>query len=136
MSLTDDPRRRTALRRPPRRSAATFSDDNDHNPRVLQDCPACSGSGKSCHRSGEAYALEVCASCSGTGVTGDVEPYFPDDRPEVPACADDTGWITCPSCDWRFALHDRRAWTGRRHLQCGQRIRIVDAGGTQMPQGY
>ena len=127
----DSRRRRTALRRYPRRSAATFSDDNDHNPVVLQDCPACSGSGKSCRHivdgSGETYALEVCSACSGTGVTGDVEPYFPDVRPEVTARADDTGWITCPSCDWRFALRDRRAWTGRRHVQCGQKIRIVDA---------
>jgi DnaJ-class molecular chaperone len=122
MSPQDDLRRRMA----PRRSVATFSDDNDHNPLVLQDCPACSGSGKACHhsidRSGETYALEVCSSCGGAGVTGDVEPYFRDDRPELPACADDTGWITCPGCDGRFALRDRRAWTGRRHLQCGQRI--------------
>lgn len=132
MVLKDDLRTRIGMRRYPRRSSAAFTDENDHNPQVLQDCPACSGSGKSCHHnsssSGETYSLEVCTSCSGKGVTGEVEQYFADDAPEVPACADDSGWITCPKCDWRFALRDKRAWTGRRHLQCGQRIRVVETG--------
>ena len=74
MSLADNLRRRIALRRYPRRFAATFTDENDHNPRVLQDCPACSGSGQHCHHNiasnGHEYALGVCAACSGTGVTG------------------------------------------------------------------
>ena len=130
MSSKDDLRARLALRRYPRRSAAVFTDENDHNPWVLQDCPACRGSGKHCHhnisRSGETYSLGLCTSCGGSGVTGEVEPYFPDDAPGIPACADDSGWITCPTCDWRFALRDKRAWTGSRHLQCGQKIIVVE----------
>lgn len=131
MSRKDKLVRRMSPGRYPRRSAATFTDENDHNPRIQQDCPRCSGSGQFCEHSiidgHEQYALGVCTACSGTGVTGEVEPYFLDDKPEMPACADDKVWMTCPSCDWRFALRDKNAWTGRRHLRCGQKIRIVGA---------
>ena len=130
MGLKRDLRRRIALRRYPRRSAATFTNENDHNPKVLQDCPGCSGQGTNCHHNitsdGEEYALGDCTTCNGTGVTGEVELYFLDDRPEMPACPDARGWITCPNCDWRFALRDKNAWTGHRHLLCGQKISIVD----------
>ena len=130
MSIKDDLRRRLALHRYPRRSAATFTSENDHNPRVLQDCPACSGAGTHGHHNsgscGETCSLELCTSCSGAGVTGDVERYFLHEAPEIPACADEHGWITCPNCDWRFALRDEHAWTGKRHLQCGQKIRVVE----------
>lgn len=131
MGLLGNLRCRIALLRYPRRSAATFTNENDHNPRVLQDCEQCHGSGNHCREhivdGSHECALEICRDCHGTGVTGKVEPYFLEDRPEVSACADAKGWMTCPSCDWRFALKDKNAWTGRRHMQCGQKIRIVDA---------
>ena len=125
-------RRRLAQRRYPRRSDATFTSENDHNPQVLQDCPDCDGHGTCCHHDvtcdgAQTHALHVCTACRGTGISGEVEPYFPDDLPEVSACADELGWVTCPRCDWRFALTHKGAWTGRRHLLCGQKIRIVDA---------
>ena len=128
MSLADDIRRRLTLTRYPRRSAASFTEENGHNPLVLQDCALCSGKGKVCEldtSDGEqAYVLDVCSACSGSGVTGEVEPYFSNDQPEVTAEADQHGWLTCPTCGWRFAIRDARAWTGRRHLQCGQRILV------------
>jgi len=131
VSLEDDIDRRRARVRYPRRSEATFTDENDHNPQVLQDCAGCRGSGTQCHHiiddGGEQYALDRCTDCGGTGVTGATEPYFPDETSALPASADDKGWITCPRCDWRFALRDRHAWTGRRHLQCGQKIRISES---------
>lgn len=131
MGFKEGLRRRLALRRYPRRSAAIFTDENDHNPRVLQDCSECSGRGQHCEGSivdgREQYALGVCMVCDGTGITGEVEPCFPDERPEASACVDDHGWITCPNCEWRFALRHKDSWTGRRHLRCGQKIRVVDA---------
>jgi hypothetical protein len=68
------------------------------------------------------YGLTACPACDGSGVTGEVEPYFAVDRPEAPARADAEGWLTWPGCGWRFTLRDPRAWTGRRHLRCGQKI--------------
>ena len=51
-------RRRLTLARYPRRSKARFTDENDHNPLVLQDCPQCHGSGAR----GERWAEETFKS--------------------------------------------------------------------------
>ena len=126
MSLADDIRRRLTVARYPRRSAATFTDENAHNPLVLQDCAVCHGNGKHCELDSVdgSYALDVCSACNGSGVTGEIERYFPDDQPEVTARTDEHGWVTCPTCGWRFAVGDSAAWSGQRHLRCGQRITI------------
>lgn len=121
-------RRRVTLLRCPRRAKAPFTDENDHNPMVLQDCPTCFGSGKVCQSRSDddgrdVLDLTVCATCKGSGVTGEVEPYFPRDLPEASARADAAGWLTCPGCGWRFTLRDPRAWSGRRHMRCGQKIK-------------
>lgn len=124
-----DIRRRLTLMRYPRRSAAKFTDENDHNPLVLQDCPQCYGTGhvgESWVEDGSPVEANVlCTSCGGSGVTGQAEPYFPHDVPEKTTHADAEGWLTCPNCNWRFTTRDPRAWTGRRHLRCGQRINVV-----------
>jgi hypothetical protein len=123
-----DIRRRLTLMRYPRRSKARFTDENDHNPLVLQDCPACDGWGavSEYRTEGDAavHTRVVCRACGGTGVTGQVEPYFAEDAAEAVARADADGWLTCPGCRWRFTVRDRNAWTGRRHLRCGQKIRV------------
>ena len=112
----------------PRRWAAKFTDENSHNPLVLQDCPACGGRGKRCEHTrsaqGVARFLVECSACSGSGVTGEVEPYFAEDPPEASSEIDSLGWLTCPNCGWRFATHHADAWTGQRHMLCGQRILI------------
>lgn len=120
-------RRRLTLARYPRRLKAQFTDENDHNPLVLQNCPCCYGTG----HVGESWPEEgieadvLCTACDGSGITGKVEPYFATDWPEVEAELDADGWLTCPRCEWRFTIRDRNAWTGRRHLRCGQKTRIV-----------
>ena len=124
-----DIRRRLTLMRYPRRSQARFTDENDHNPLVLQDCRECHGTGhvgESWVEDGRPVEADVlCTACGGSGVTGQVEPYFHHDLPEVEAHADAEGWLTCPNCNWRFTTRDRHAWTGRRHLRCGLRIRFL-----------
>jgi hypothetical protein len=125
-----DIRRRLALSRYPRRAKAIFTDENDHNPLVLQDCRACRGSGKQCHHGSQddiqVYSLERCNECGGLGVTGQVEPFFSNNELEMSAYPDSEGWLTCPACQWRFTIHDRRAWTGRRHMRCGQKIKVIE----------
>jgi hypothetical protein len=68
---------------------------------------------------------EKCSECDGKGVTGEVEPYFTNENPEVDASVRADG-TTCPTCGWRFRLSDPNAWTGRRHLRCGQKLRLVE----------
>ena len=122
-------RRRLTLARYPRKSEAKFTDDNDHNPTVLLDCPNCYGSGKASDYAVidgvQHQALVACDACGGLGVTGEIGPCFQHDSTPVEARADAKGWVTCPGCLWRFAMHDAKAWTGRRHLRCGQKIIVI-----------
>src|SRR5687768_17398059 len=112
-------RRRIILSRYPTRSAAQFTDENDHNPMVLRKCPTCGGRGlrgESFEEGGTAVEVDyVCEACGGSRVVAEVEPYFPTDAPEAPASLDAAGWLTCPACRWRFTTRDPNAWTGRRH---------------------
>ena len=130
-------RRRLTLARYPRRSAARFTDENDHNPAVMQDCPCCRGWGTVCEYFStediSGYSRVECPDCGGSGVTGEIEPYFTNETPEAEATADAEGWLTCPGCRWRFTVRDRNAWTGRRHLRCGQKIGVVFDGAGTLP---
>lgn len=123
-------RRRLVLAKHPRRHRAEFTDENDHNPMVLQACPQCHGSGHVGRAVVEGTRSiemeETCPNCHGEGVTGEVEPYFANDKPEADAVVIGDG-ITCPNCGWRFRLKDSNAWTGRRHRRCGQKIKLVAA---------
>lgn len=120
--------RRINLLKYPRRSKAQFTDANDHNPTVLQDCPMCGGRGhvgQSLLEGGGMVEVDyICPSCGGSGVTGEAEPYIAQGWPAADATADGGGWVRCPRCGWRFTVRDGRAWTGRRHLRCGQRINV------------
>jgi DnaJ-class molecular chaperone len=122
-------RRRLRLAKYPRRSHAVFSEENDHNPIVLQDCATCHGTGKVCRHfktkeGGECIARDECPSCAGQGVTGELEPYFSNDQPERPADCRSEGRVQCPSCSRRFRITDPNAWTGKRHMRCGQKIKL------------
>jgi hypothetical protein len=113
----------------PRRREAQFSEANAHNPLILQDCPACCGTGKRDHHTklpggGSMWELGICADCGGAGTTGEVEPYFLTEMPEATAMSDADGWLRCPGCGIVFTTRDPRRWTGYRHMSCGQRIRI------------
>lgn len=113
----------------PRRAAARFTDEEDHNPMVLQDCAVCRGTGRvdrngPSSEGGAVYAMEECPACGGKGITGEIERFFPADEPEFPAGVDSKGWVSCPKCGVRFSLRDPHRWTGRRHLSCGQKIKV------------
>lgn len=120
-------RHRLLVSKYPRRNDAVFDDGNDHNPLILEDCPACGGSGKRCIQDSGVYALDECGACRGQGTAFDIVPHFPEDSPAIGALVDPIGWVECPGCHRRFATHDKHAWTGRRH-RCGQRINLRDDG--------
>lgn len=124
--------RRIRILRYPRRSKAQFTEANDHNPLILQDCPECEGTGKRDRRydgpNGEReWVLGQCDTCGGSGITGEVEPYFTSAASAaepVEATPDADGWLRCPACGIVFTTRDSYRWTGYRHLRCGQRIRV------------
>lgn len=113
---------------PPRRALAAFTDENDHNPVVQEDCAHCHGRGKCCHVDCEdgrpVASLDTCCACGGRGTTGRVIPFFTNVNPPMGATPNPNGWIKCPHCGVRFKPTDRHAWTGLRHVNCGQKIRI------------
>src|SRR5262245_20321527 len=84
-----EPRLRLRAAHHPRRSSAPFTEENDHNPIVLQNCPACRGTGKVCRhlkmKDRECIRREACSSCAGTGITGELEHFFTNDSPEMTA---------------------------------------------------
>ena len=120
-------RKRLRLARYPRRRAAVFSDENEHNPWVLEDCHSCQGRGTHCHERDGVASLEPCAACDGRGTSGDVVRYFDCEPswPGVEVAVDAHGWVTCPRCQRRFSTRHRDTWTGRRHLTCGQALMLV-----------
>jgi hypothetical protein len=120
-------RRSLILSRYPRRSDAVFTDENDHNPSVLQTCPTCRGSGRFCVESERVASTDACADCEGTGIIAATEPYFSNESPEIDVMPGLDGWLECPTCGFRFSPNDRNAWTGRRHERCGQKLRVVSA---------
>ena len=122
-------RQRLLVNRYPRRANATFTEENDHNPVILQDCPRCQGTGAACEQRDEEdetqlYARFECPDCLGNGITGETERYFENERAPIEATPSAVGWLKCPCCGWRFSLADPNAWTGQRHKRCGQRISV------------
>jgi len=122
MTTKDELQRRVLLAKYPRRSAAVLNAAPDHNPLVLEDCPACRGSGDRCVEDGGVAAFEQCTACAGVGITYAVVPYFSNAVPPIGVQADADGWTTCACCARRFSLRDANAWTGLRHVRCGQRL--------------
>lgn len=109
---------------------AIFTDENDHNPIVDETCPRCHGEGRywHCVPSGEGVACDkpTCEVCNGTGVIGESVAYFSNQQPEIEAVAHENRWITCPNCNIRFKLTNKYSWTGKRHMTCGQKIKVVN----------
>ena len=119
--------RRIRLANFPRRAKAQFTTANDHNPLILQDCPACHGTGKRDRRHDGAdgervWELGSCSDCGGTGITGEVEHYFLTESAVAAGRPDAEGWLRCPGCGIVFTMRDPHRWTGYRHIRCGQRI--------------
>jgi hypothetical protein len=115
-------------RHPVRRWSAAFTDDNDHDPWILEDCADCSGRGTICVEENGVAELGTCPTCAGRGTSGAVVRYFARSAHGGAApkeAQDEADWVRCPGCLERFELHDARAWTGRRHVGCGQSIQIA-----------
>jgi hypothetical protein len=105
-----------------------LAEAEDHNPEILEDCPACQGRGTICEEAGGVASLDDCRECSGVGTTFNVVRYFSNDSPAKSARADADGWIQCPTCGFRFSTKDPDRWSGWRHMRCGQRISVEESG--------
>ena len=110
---------------PPRaREELIFSTANDHNPVYRDECERCGGFGTLfVVRYDQPRRKQddlVCPDCDGTGQVE--KKRFDNDSPPAEADVGADGWVKCPRCRWRFATHDRNAWTGYRHKRCGQRL--------------
>ena len=124
-------KRRLTLNRYPARCKAQFTEENDHNPYVLASCPQCCGHAKydtfQESSQGVVQTLHECDACNGTGVVPDIEPFFENDNEPISITANADGWIKCPNCGWRFTITDKHAWTGLRHMRCGQKLHVKKA---------
>ena len=98
--------------------------ENDHNPLVLEKCPACSGTGKNCRFVAEENALytDVCEACDGDRTTGNVIRRYPTDSTLIEARVNESGWVRCPGCSVGFKTTSDESWSGLRHKSCGQKI--------------
>jgi hypothetical protein len=118
-------RKRLNIARNSKRENIVFSEANDHNPIVLESCPACRGHGKVCFE-GDGYAeLDTCSACDGLGTTGNLVRRFRNDSAPLAARVNDFGAVCCPHCGVGFRIHSRDSWTGLRHMSCGQKIILI-----------
>jgi len=71
----------------PRRDAATFSAENNHNPRILEDCVTCQGRGNACCDTSGMAVSDTCHTCDGCGISGNLVDCFElehdPDRPDL-----------------------------------------------------
>ncbi len=106
-----------------------FTDQNDHNPLVLAECPKCHGLGSWCEEceieGRRVLALVGCGVCNGSFTSGEVVRMWPDDREPMSATVQPNGWLRCPHCGKLFSTGSPASWTGRRHRTCGQKIVLV-----------
>ena len=106
-----------------------FSDENDHNPLVLEKCPVCKGTGKNCKRIKTTNEMVIvtdsCEACGGLRVTGNLVRQYSEDSSIEEARVNRDGWLKCPGCGTRFTTNSAASWSGWRHKTCGQKIRLV-----------
>ena len=107
----------------PSRINAKYTEDNDHNPMIREECPNCNGSGQDLTISFDESTFN-CPQCAGLGYTGVAVKCFTNEKPILPVQPNKHGWIECPHCNQRFLPTDKNAWTGLRHRKCGQKIAI------------
>jgi len=105
--------------------ARYYTDANDHNPLVIDQCGCCDGSGWE-----NGTVDEVCSCCLGVGIVSD-QPMlrFNENFTLIEVPVDDEGWLVCPHCTERFNIHNPKEWTGLRHQLCGQKIKPTITGG-------
>src|SRR5215467_7470901 len=106
-------------------STIVYSDENDHNPVVLEDCPECHGTGKRCVWVGDPgsyHCGQTCPVCGGAKTTGNLVLKYQNDSPAVVAAVNEFGWTKCPGCGVNFKTTSSTSWSGLRHKTCGQKI--------------
>ncbi|CAG0986109.1 hypothetical protein PLCT2_02198 [Planctomycetaceae bacterium] len=106
-----------------------FTHENDHNPVVLVPCARCHGRGTICEglvQGGkQAQAIRECPDCGGDQYMAETRRMFANDSESMPVQSYADGWVRCPACRIRFALKDPNAWTGKRHIGCGQKLHVT-----------
>jgi hypothetical protein len=122
-------RRRLNIEKYSKPENIVYTDENDHNPLVLEKCPDCRGTGKNCYfvETEMTYYTDVCSTCDGDCYTGELVRQFDNDAKPLEASLNSHGWVTCPGCGTRFTVTNKRSWSGRRHLKCGQKIILCGA---------
>lgn len=114
----------------PTRDEAEFTEENDHNPLIRKICPECKGYRKRDIKrefpdGALSWTLTSCTACDGKGWVDGSQNYFDNDSDVVPAEVSAKGYVECPCCGWKFSIHDKHRWTGRRHMRCGQKITLI-----------
>lgn len=117
-------RRRLNIAKYSKRENIVYTDENDHNPWVLENCPGCNGAGRNCRfvEAERAHYTYICSTCDGTRYTGELVRKFDNNAEPVEASPNAHGWVTCPGCGVGFKVTSKDSWSGRRHLGCGQKI--------------
>ena len=120
-------RKRLNIAKYSKAEATKCTDENDHNPLVLEPCPDCHGRGKRCEWSddGMVHSQAVCATCDGEKFTGNLVRRFSNDAGAIPVTPSSLGWVTCPACGRGFKVTSKDSWSGRRHLTCGQKLTLT-----------
>lgn len=107
-----------------------FTEENDHNPLVVNSCPKCingrtageyQGPNKSCGHG-------RCEECDDTGVSTPpaIELMFTNNNEPISMSCNTYGFLRCPNCNQGFKYYDKRVWSGVRH-SCGQKLIINTA---------
>ena len=117
-------RKRLTIAKYSKAEATRCTDDNDHNPLVLEPCPDCHGRGKRCDWSEDrtVHSQVVCPTCDGEQFTGNLIPRFSNNANPILVTPDALGWVTCPGCGTGFKVTSKHSWSGLRHLKCGQKL--------------
>ncbi len=114
-------------RRYPTRRTVVLAAHPDHNAMVLVDCVLCGGLGQELLFKHGVTAFVSCRLCGGSGAGPTIAPFFTNQAPQADVALGGDGWLTCSSCGIRFSPRDRNAFTGLRHIKCGQRLRVRPA---------
>jgi hypothetical protein len=104
-----------------------FTEENDHNPLVIPNCPHCIMGRKAGPSKGvnESQDHVICEHCSGSGnLTPPIAaPLFKNNSESIKVSCNAVGFLRCPCCNNGFKYYDKRVWSGRRH-SCGQKLII------------
>ena len=99
-------------------------------PLPRKRCPVCKGeilfrkTGGARPEGGRWDGMEtICPTCGKSTVD---DPFMPDnDNPAQHVAPNTKGWVTCPSCGFRFMPSDRGAFRDGHHTRCGQAL-VID----------